>query len=165
MRIGKFVSGLLAVATLLVGAGLVAAANGNFAVHLNGRSENPANTTTSQGQATFKLNDAGTELQFKVNVANIESVTQAHIHCGSESVNGPIVAFLYGLNPAGVSPDGLLAEGTITAANVMVRPDSPECPGGVANFADLVAKIQNGDAYVNVHTIALPGGQIRGQFR
>jgi hypothetical protein len=76
-----------------------------------------------------------------------------------------VVAFLFGFDPAGVSENGVLAEGTITAANVIPRPDSPACPGGVANFDDLIAKMRSGDAYVNVHTVAFPAGEIRGQLK
>src|SRR5262249_16050291 len=72
--------------------------------------------------------------------------------------------------------DGVLAEGTITAANVIARPDSAACPGGLATFDDLVARLRSGDAYVNVHTDDgaappntgagdFPGGHIRGQAR
>ncbi|MGH7321046.1 MAG: CHRD domain-containing protein [Candidatus Rokuibacteriota bacterium] len=106
---------------------------------------------------------AGTELSFKLIVANIEDINQAHIHCGAAGVAGPVVAFLYGLNPV-VSPDGILSEGTVTAASVIPRPDSVACPGGVANFAALLAKMQSGDAYVNVHTLANLAGEIRGQI-
>ena len=75
-------------------------------------------------------------------------------------MNGPIVVFLYGLGPT-VSPNGILSQGTITS--VIPRPDSPACPGGIATLADLIAKLESGDAYVNVHTVVKPGGEIRGQ--
>ena len=66
--------------------------------------------------------------------------------------------FLYGFNAAGVDTHGRLNEGTITNANVIPRPASAACPGGVANLADVIEKMNNGGAYVNVHTIALPRG-------
>ena len=37
--------------------------------------------TDAQGQATFTFNADATELTFKLNVANIENVVAAHIHC------------------------------------------------------------------------------------
>ena len=45
---------------------------------------------------SYKLNGNGTELSFKLNVANIDNVVMAHIHLGPAGENGPIVAFLYG---------------------------------------------------------------------
>jgi hypothetical protein len=143
----------------------VAASQHNFTASLKGRAEVPAVHTNAQGQAIFHLSRDGTALQYKLIVANIENVTQAHIHCAAEGVNGPVVAFLYGLNAAGVTVNGILAEGTLTAANVIARPDSAACPGGVATFDDLIAKIRSGDAYVNVHTLAYPAGEVRGQIR
>jgi len=48
---------------------------------------------------------------------------------------------------------------------VIPLPPSAACPGGVANFADLIAKMQTGGAYVNAHTTGHPAGEIRGQIR
>jgi hypothetical protein len=150
---------------MLCTAALVLAGGGNFSVHLKGRNEVPANPSKGQGQAIFHLSDDETRLEYRLIVADIDEVTQAHIHCGAAGVNGPVVVFLFGPNPAGVTKNGTLAEGTITASNVIPRDPSAACPGGVANLADVVAKIKSGDAYVNVHTIDLPPGEIRGQFR
>jgi hypothetical protein len=141
------------------------AASQNFVAPLSGGEEVPSVDTNARGVATLKLSKSGTELGYKLIVANIQNVTQAHIHCGAAGVNGPVIAFLFGFNPAGVTVNGELAEGTITAANVIPRPDSEACPGGVANFDELLAKMSSGDAYVNVHTIANPGGEIRGQIK
>jgi hypothetical protein len=135
-----------------------------FVAVLAARNEVPANDSQGHGVATFKLSRDGTALDFKLNVANIQDVTQAHIHCGGPDVNGPVVAFLYGLNPAGVTQNGRLSEGTITEANVIPRPDSAACPGGIATFDDMIEAMQTGGAYVNVHTIALPPGEIRGHL-
>ena len=51
--------------------------------------------TGAQGQAMFKLSDDGQSITYKLNVANIENVTQAHIHVGALGVNGGIVAWLF----------------------------------------------------------------------
>ena len=165
MRTLRLFPVVLALLAMLGTATLVLAGGGNFSVHLKSRHEVPANPSKGQGQATFHLSDDGAQLEYRLIVANIADVTQAHIHCGSAGVNGPVVVFLYGLNPAGITTNGVLAEGTITAANVISRPNSAACPGGVSSLADVMAKIESGDAYVNVHTIARPGGEILGQFR
>ncbi|MGH9261132.1 MAG: CHRD domain-containing protein [Acidimicrobiales bacterium] len=110
--------------------------------------------TNARGVATFKLREEG--LAFKVNVANIEDVIFAHIHCAAVGVNGPIGVTLFHGGP--VTVNGTLAQGTITA------PD----PGNACGWSDLdavVAALESGDAYVNVHTTAHPAGEIRGQVK
>lgn len=136
----------------------------NFTAHLSGGNEIPAVDSQGQGQALFQLNKDGDAMSFKLIAANIEGVTQAHIHCGSADVNGPVVVFLFGFDAAGVDPNGILSSGTITPADVIPRPDSEACPGGLADFDELIAKMRSGDAYVNIHTIANPPGGIRGQL-
>ena len=136
-----------------------------FTAHLSGANEVPAVNLDGQGQAIFTLNEDGTELHYKLIVANIKNVTQSHIHCGIPGLNGPVVVFLFGFVAGGVTQDGVLAEGTITSANIIARGSSAACMGGLATFANLIDKIRNGGAYVNVHTVAFPGGEIRGQLK
>lgn len=169
-RVGGLLACLfLAVASLAAAPAVQAQSTDNFVAVLSGEQEVPANDSAARGQAKLQLSADGTELDYRLIVANIENVTQAHIHCAAAGVNGPVVAFLYPAGPpAELIPgrtDGILAEGTITGADVIARPDSPECPGGVSGFSDLLNKIRSGQAYVNVHTSQFPGGEIRGQLR
>ena len=145
------------------------AASQNFAVPLSGREEVPPRDTNARGVATFKLSEDGTELSYKLNVANIENVFAAHIHCGAVGVNGPVGVTLFMGTSGGGRVDGTLAEGTITV------PD----PGNGCGWADLsavVTALNSGNTYVNVHTndgVAptntgpgdFPGGEIRGQVK
>lgn len=151
---------LTLVATLPASAG----SSRNFRAHLAGRNEVPPVSTLGQGQAIVQISKDESSINFKLIAANIEDVTQAHIHCGPADDNGPVVAFLYGFGPT-VSPDGVLSQGTLTASDVIPRPDSAGCPGGVADLGSLIAQIRAGNTYVNVHTLANPGGEIRGQLR
>lgn len=130
-------------------------AKANFRAHLSGDEEVPPVETDAQGQATFKFNDEGTELDFKLNVANIKDVVAAHIHCAPDGVNGPVGVTLFSGGP--VSPDGVLAEGTVTA------PDTGNACGW-ESVEDVQRAMKNGYAYVNVHTQAHPPGEIRGQI-
>lgn len=154
---------------VLSAVGLYAAANRNFRTHLTGDEEVPVRVTNAQGQAIFQLSKDGTELSYKLNVANIDNVVQAHIHIAPPGVNGPIVVFLYGLVPSGGGPsNGRLAEGTITSANLIG-------PLVGQPLSALMAEIEAGNAYVNVHTNDgvdpintgpgdFPGGEVRGQI-
>ena len=150
---------------LALSVGPAAARKPTFVASLSGGEEVPVVDTVARGQAVLRVSGDATELAFKLIVANIEGMTQAHIHCGASGVNGPVVVFLFGFLPLGASINGIASEGTVTEANLIARPDSPACPGGVANFSELLAKISAGEAYVNVHTLANAGGEIRGQIR
>ena len=146
-----------------------ASAGNNFVAPLSGDKEVPARDTAARGVATFKLRGEGSALLFRVNVANIDNVVAAHIHCGAVGVNGPVGVTLFMGTPAGGAVNGTLSEGTITA------PD----PGNGCGWADLaavLAAIESGDTYVNAHTNDgvpppdtgpgdFPGGEIRGQIR
>jgi len=151
-----FVLGLIAVG--MAAAGM----NGRWNTHPTGDNEVPPNGSQAQAQANLKLSDDGTSLSFKLNVANIENVTQAHIHMAPAGSNGGIVAWLYPSGPPlqlipGRS-SGTLGEGTITAGDLT---------GPLAGqpLSALVAAIDAGNAYVNVHTSQFPGGEVRGQVR
>ena len=135
----------------------------NHRTHLTGDAERPTpNDSKAQGEAIFQLSADGTELSFKLIVANIQNVTQAHIHCcaGTEA-NAGVVVWLYpSAPPAQLIPgrsQGVLAEGTITAASLV---------GGLSGqpLSVLLDRIRDGRAYVNVHTTQFPPGEIRGQI-
>ena len=96
-----------------LGAAAEATSERNFATHLTGAEENPARDTPAQGQAKLQLSRDGEELLCKLNVANIENVVAAHIHLGQPEDNGPVVAFLYGNEPAG----GGRSNPTMTTSN------------------------------------------------
>lgn len=140
----------------------------NFRAHATGDEEVPSNESRAQGQAIFQLSKDGAELSYRLNVANIQNVTQAHIHCAPEGSNGSVALWLYpSAPPAQPIPgrsSGVLGAGVATDANVVPIADSAVCPGGIANLADLVEKLRTGGAYVNVHTAQFPPGEIRGQI-
>ena len=137
---------------------------GNHGTHLTGANERPTpNDSQAQGQANFKSNDEGTEIRFKLIVANIENVTQAHIHCcaNSESTAGIVVWLYPSAPPSRLIPgpsQGPLAEGTITQSSLV---------GSLAGqpLSVLLDRIKSGLAYVNVHTLQFPPGEIRGQMQ
>jgi hypothetical protein len=139
----------------------------NYRAVLSGANEVPPRDTLARGFASFQLSADGTELTYQLVVANIENVVASHIHVGAPGVNGPVVAFLFGsVPPGGGRVNGVIAEGTITAADLV---------GPLAGqpLSALIAHIEAGNTYVNVHTndgVAptdtgpgdFPGGEIRG---
>ena len=138
-----------------------AAAAHNLRTHLHGDEEVPARDTAAQGQAIFHINDDGTAISYKLIVANIENVTQAHIHLAPAGSNGGIVAWLYpSAPPSQLIPgrtQGTLGEGEITASSLV---------GSLSRqpLSVLLNAMRNGGAYVNVHTLQFPPGEIRGQI-
>lgn len=160
---------ILFAAVLVLALAPSALAGDNFVATLSGDEEVPARDTRAVGVAKFKLRDDGAALEFKVNVANIDNVFAAHIHCGAVGVNGPVGVTLFAGAPATGSVNGTLAEGAITAAD-------PGNGCGWTDLASVLAAIESGNTYVNVHTndgVAppntgpgdFPGGEIRGQIR
>jgi hypothetical protein len=132
------------------------------AAPLKGEHERPIpNDSKGNGVAQFQLSEDGSALQYKLVVANTENVTQAHIHIGSREAAGPVVVFLYGFNAAGTSENGVLAEGTITTAEL----NDPRIPvARRVTMEQLVTAMRTDNAYVNVHTFQFPGGEIRNQI-
>jgi hypothetical protein len=160
---------ILLITVLVLALAPSASAKDNFVATLSGDEEVPARDTHAVGVAKFKLSKDGSALRFKVNVSNIQNVFAAHIHCGAVGVNGPIGVTLFMGAPAGGRVNGTLAEGTITAPDV-----GNGC--GWTNLAAVLAAIESGATYVNVHTndgVAppntgpgdFPGGEIRGQIK
>ena len=152
----------------------VAGLNRNYSVHASGDLEVPVRDTQAQGQAIFHLSKEGDSLDYKLIASNIDNAFMAHIHMAPPGTNGGIVVWLYPSTAVAPGPlgsgrhDGVLAEGTITAANLV---------GALAGHPldDLLAALDSGNAYVNVHTNDgdatpnegpgdFPGGEIRGNF-
>ena len=133
----------------------------HFVAPQSGDEEVPPVPTRGRGTAVFTLSADGTSLTYKLVTANVANITQSHIHLGPAGVNGPVVVFLFGLVPEGMTSTGILAEGTITEADLIPRP----AIGFGGTMAELVAQLRSGGAYVNVHTLAFPGGEVRGQVR
>jgi len=125
----------------------------------------PGVTTDTTGQVRLSFDPALTTARFRLKVKQGFDITQAHLHCAPTGVNGPIVVFLFGfVPPPGVDVSGLLSEGELTNASFQAGVDcSTTCGQTVNNIASLRAAILDGCIYANVHSVANPGGEIRGQ--
>jgi hypothetical protein len=140
----------------------------NFVAHLDGASEVPARDTRAEGELKLQLSPDGQSIEYRIIASNIDNVFMSHIHLAAVGKNGGIVVFLFGpVAPGGGRTDGVLATGTITAANLINKLKGHP-------LSDLIDSIRVGHAYANVHTSNgsgtpgpgnFPTGEIRGQIR
>jgi hypothetical protein len=167
----KAVCALAAVAGLLLGgAGIQAIADEGkkqeFKAKLSGAEENPPVTTETSGKAEIVFNADETKGDYELKVRKGVRVTQSHIHCAPKGVNGPVVVFLAGFHNRGWDVDGTWVENaSFTDANVMPPAPGSTCPHVINNLRDLAVAIRAGNTYVNVHSVANPGGEVRGQLQ
>ena len=118
---------------------VVAAVATRFAGTLTGAQQVPPNASTATGTAVAFLHEPDRVLTYVVRTRGLANVSAAHVHWAPRGQNGAVVVPLTGANGqyCGVSPQ--------------------------LDHAD-VAALKAGDFYVNVHTGAFPGGEIRGQL-
>jgi len=148
----------LVLITLLIGSAVaVANADELFKANLSGDNEVPPVVTESTGKAFLRLNKTETEIEIQLHVNDGVRITQSHIHCAPVGVNGPIIIFLAGLHAAGLDIDGKwVSNATIKDTSIV----NPSCGATVSAVA---ASMRAGNTYVNVHSVAHGGGEIRGQ--
>jgi hypothetical protein len=132
-----------------------------FDIRLTGDQQVPAVTTAAFGFAEVKLSEDNNTLSFQVVVCNIANVIASHIHVGAAGTNGPVVLPFFGSLSPFNSTKGCdtLAEGTRTSTNLVARPEA-----GINTWTDFINALIAGNTYVNVHTTAHTGGEIRGQL-
>jgi CHRD domain-containing protein len=111
-------------------------------VTLDGASEVPPNTSPGKGTADVDFDPATKKLSWKLTYSGLTGpATAAHFH-------GP-------------------AEAGKNAGVAVAIPNATSSPAeGSATLTDAqVADLQAGKYYINVHTAANPGGEIRGQVK
>lgn len=116
------------------------AATVTYKAAMTGKSEVPANTTAGTGEVTATYDTATKKLTWKGTYSGLTGpATAAHFH-----------------GPAG--------EGKNAGVLIPISPATSPLEGS-ATLTDAQAKaLQDGEVYVNVHTAANKGGEIRGQL-
>jgi hypothetical protein len=133
-----------------------------FGTLLSGFNETPSIFTKATGTFAGTIDSATQELAFTLSYSGLSApVTMAHIHFGKDNVAGAIIAFLCGGDNKPACPQEGTVTGTITA-NDIIAVDAQGVPAD--SFDALVAAIVSDSAYANVHTVAHPAGEIRGQI-
>ena len=125
------------------------AAGTTYKAAMDGKSEVPPTTSSGTGSATVTYDAATKEVTWEGQFSGLSGpATAAHIH-------GPAEA---GKNAGVIVP--LSTQGTPFTSPFK----------GSAKLADdkaaaLAAALSSGQAYVNIHTAANPGGELRGQLK
>lgn len=129
-----------------------------FNAALSGGNEVPGVVTGSAGTAVVTWNSTTNAGTYRVEVYNMPvGTTASHIHVGASGVSGPVVIGLT-VPTGGISNDYALT-GTFGCSDVTVR-----AAQGINSCDDFAQALSLGNMYVNVHSTANPGGEIRGQL-
>ncbi len=155
--IGVVLAAILSVSVSVIFANQINAQQQNgYLTVLNGKNEVPSHPdVTATGMSGFIVNSGNSKVWYQIEGEGLKGVTQAHIHSGKASENGPVVATLFKGSKDTVN--GALVQGSITA-------DKLEGPLKGKSISDLVSLFDKSSAYVNVHTQSFPDGEIRGQI-
>lgn len=123
-----------------------------FQALLNGMQEVPANNSQGQGVASMSFDDVTNKFNVAVFVQGLQlaNLTDMHIHRAPVGVAGPVIV------PIGVS--GF----TQTQSGLSFMATNLDWVPGTGNI-NTTALIANG-TYLNLHTVQIPSGEIRGQL-
>ena len=129
---------VLGVVAFLTALGTTAFA-ADIKVSLSGANEVPPVTTKATGEGTIMVADDGS-VSGSVTTSGVAG-TAAHIHEGAAGKNGPVIV-------------PLTKEG-----------DTYKVPAGAKFTAAQMTSFKAGNLYINVHSAAHPGGEVRGQLK
>jgi hypothetical protein len=159
----------IGVAAALACASSAQAATTVYTATLSGPAESPPNASAGTGTATVTIDDIANTMLVEVNFSGLTGTTTAsHIHAATASgftgtAGVATQTPTFSGFPLGVTSGtysslfDLLTASTYNASFVTAN-------GGTAAGAEsaLLSAIASGRAYLNIHTTAFPGGEIRG---
>ncbi|HKU85277.1 MAG TPA: CHRD domain-containing protein [Casimicrobiaceae bacterium] len=124
---------------VLLGVAAASASAGKMDVKLSGDQEVPPVQSSGAGSGTITINDDGS-VSGSVTATGF-TPTAAHIHHAAAGKNGPVIV-------------PFTKEG-----------DKFSAPAGAKLTADQMKAYKAGELYVNVHSAAHPGGEVRAQLK
>ena len=119
------------------------AATTAYKANLGAAAEVPPVQSAGKGAAAINVDTATKQASWRVEYSGLSGpATAAHIHCGAAAGANSGVAVALGAGPAAANP--MQGSGAMTDAQL--------------------ADLQAGKCYVNIHTDANKGGELRGQL-
>jgi hypothetical protein len=149
----KLISKISLLGMLLVASTSIAAGAKEYSAKLGGSEVVPPVDTKASGEAMFTPEGKG--LKYRVTTQGLENVTGMHVHLGKKGENGPPVGMILKGAKKGPLP---LTEGTISKKDLAGKLKGKDVKA-------LVAEMEKGNAYLNIHTEKHPNGEIRGQIQ
>jgi hypothetical protein len=111
----------------------------SISASLSGANESPANSATGTGKLTGTIDNVSNVLNYTITFTGLTGpISGSHFHNAAIGVNGPVIV------PFSATTSPFTGSATILPTQT--------------------AAIFNGNVYVNLHTSAFPGGEIRGQL-
>ncbi|MBK8150384.1 MAG: CHRD domain-containing protein [Acidobacteria bacterium] len=115
-----------------------------YIAYMDNNQENPATVSAAKGSGAISLNAAGTQALVTMRWNGLSgNATAGHVHSGRSGVNGPVICNL--------SPTAA-ASGAVT--DFLCTFSAPQ-----------TTALKTAQLYLNLHTVANPGGEIRGQIQ
>jgi hypothetical protein len=141
-----------------------------FVGNLAGANEVPPVASPGTGLATVVLDPTAQTMQINATFSGLTSNdVAAHVHCcaplGTNAGVATTVPAFPGF-PLGVTSGSYSSVVFDLAQPTIYNPAFVTLEGGTIPLAEaaLIAGIQNGTTYLNIHTVNFPGGEIRGQL-
>jgi hypothetical protein len=143
-----------------------------FIANLSGANENPATGSPGTGLATVVLDPTAQTLQVAATFSGLTSNdTAAHIHCcqllPGTNMNVGVATTVPAFPgfPLGVTSGSYGPMTFDLTQSLIYNPAFVTLEGGLGNAeAALIAGIEGGLTYFNIHTMTNPGGEIRGEL-
>jgi hypothetical protein len=140
----QFTGGAIRGDLAIAGGGVI-----TYTADLRGTNEVPANSSLAFGSAFVTIDSINNTLAWEVNTSGIASPSLAHIH--GQAATGVNAGILINFATSAAAFTGGRTKGSVSIASLSAD--------------TLTALITNpSNFYVNVHSAAFPGGEIRGQL-
>ena len=165
MKFSALFAGCLLAAAVAMPA---AAQKSVYTAVLDGPSESPANASPGTGSATVTIDSDLKTMHIQESFSGLlAGVTASHIHCCT-TISGAGTAGVATTTPTFTDFPSGVTSGSYDHIFDMTMASSYNAPFVTANggidsaFLALVAGMNGGNSYVNIHTTSSPTGEIRG---
>ncbi len=164
----KSVVALLASLAFFVTSGAASAATIVYTSVFSGANENPPNGSTGTGTGVVTVDTTAQTLRFQATWSGLTSNTvDLHLHCCAPTSANAGVAIGFGaFLPAVPANNGAVDQTVDLTLDATYNPSFLAANGGTAAGAmmALLMGLANGLGYQNIHSVELPGGELRGNL-